>query len=111
MDSLTIYRIKDYPARIYALFQLDEVAIKLNKGGHNDLPGYIDYVWMEPTLEGVPPALQQSGTGVWVNGSKITSRTLAATLNYNGGWVPIPVQIKATLSKKPGSSSFIPAGG
>lgn len=32
MDSLTIYRIKDYPAKIYALFQLDEVAIKLNKG-------------------------------------------------------------------------------
>lgn len=40
MDSLTIYRIKDYPARIYALFQLDEVAIKLNKGGHFDNYGY-----------------------------------------------------------------------
>ncbi|ECK3804135.1 hypothetical protein FRK02_22455 [Salmonella enterica] len=91
----------------------EQILIDLGKDMkcHNDLKGFVDYVWMEPTLEGVPPALQQSDTSVWVNGSKITSRTLAATLNFDGGWPPIPVQIKATLSKKPGSSSFIPAGG
>ncbi|EBO0587546.1 hypothetical protein DPG51_18920 [Salmonella enterica] len=91
----------------------EQILIDLEKDMkcHNDVPGYVDFVWMEPTLEGMPPALQHSDTGVWVNGKKITISTLAATLIYGTGWVPMPVQVKATLSKKPGSSSFIPAGG
>ncbi|EFV1621013.1 fimbrial protein [Salmonella enterica] len=91
----------------------EQILIDLKKDMkcRNDLPGYIDYIRVEPTLEGVPPALQHSDTSIWVNGKKITSRTLATILYYNGDWVPVPVQIKATLSKKPGASSFIPAGG
>ncbi|EDV8696819.1 fimbrial protein [Salmonella enterica] len=91
----------------------EQILIDLGKDMkcRNDVLSYIDYVRMEPTLEGVPPALQHSDTGIWVNGHKITKRTLAATLRHEDGWVPIPTQIKATLSKKPGTSSFIPAGG
>ncbi|EEJ8785203.1 fimbrial protein [Salmonella enterica subsp. enterica] len=92
----------------------EQILIDLGKDMkcRNDLQqNYVDYVRMEPYLDEVPPALRNSGIGVWVNGKKITSRTLVAILRHEDGWVPIPVQIRATLSKKPGSSSFIPAGG